>query len=100
MSRYFAVRNTVVTLLMAFAASLGCNAASRAPIPAPAADSTLAQTPGKQTAVFAGGCFWGTQSVFERVKGCLIPRPAIRVGPPQLRPTNRLVRRTRDTRSQ
>lgn len=22
-----------------------------------------------QTAVFAGGCFWGTQSVFERVKG-------------------------------
>jgi peptide-methionine (S)-S-oxide reductase len=23
----------------------------------------------KQTAVFAGGCFWGTQSVFERVKG-------------------------------
>ena len=31
----------------------------------------LAQTPGKQTAVFAGGCFWGTQSVFERVKGVL-----------------------------
>lgn len=26
---------------------------------------------GKQTAVFAGGCFWGTQAVFERVKGVL-----------------------------
>ena len=25
--------------------------------------------PAKQTAVFAGGCFWGTQAVFERVKG-------------------------------
>ncbi len=71
MFRSYTVRNTAVSLLMAFAASLGCNAASRAPIPAPAADSALAQTPGKQTAVFAGGCFWGTQSVFERVKGVL-----------------------------
>jgi peptide-methionine (S)-S-oxide reductase len=32
-------------------------------------DAPLAQTPGKKVAVFAGGCFWGTQSVFERVKG-------------------------------
>jgi peptide-methionine (S)-S-oxide reductase len=71
MSRSFVVRNTVVTLLIAFAASLGCNAADKPPIPAPTTDSALAQTPGKQTAVFAGGCFWGTQSVFERVKGVL-----------------------------
>ena len=29
-------------------------------------------TPGQQeTAVFAGGCFWGVQSVFQRVKGVL-----------------------------
>jgi peptide-methionine (S)-S-oxide reductase len=34
-------------------------------------DVSLASTPGKQTAVFAGGCFWGTQSVFERVKGVI-----------------------------
>jgi peptide-methionine (S)-S-oxide reductase len=40
-----------------------------APIPAAKVDSPLAAAPGKQTAVFAGGCFWGTQSVFERVKG-------------------------------
>jgi peptide-methionine (S)-S-oxide reductase len=32
-------------------------------------DAPLASAPGKQTAVFAGGCFWGVQSVFERVKG-------------------------------
>jgi peptide-methionine (S)-S-oxide reductase len=31
----------------------------------------LSAARGKQTAVFAGGCFWGTQSVFERVKGVL-----------------------------
>jgi peptide-methionine (S)-S-oxide reductase len=68
MSRSFVVRNTVVTLLIAFAASLGCNAADKPPIPAPTTDSALAQTPGKQTAVFAGGCFWGTQSVFDRLK--------------------------------
>jgi peptide-methionine (S)-S-oxide reductase len=44
---------------------------SRAPIPPAAMDVSLASAPGKQTAVFAGGCFWGTQSVFERVKGVL-----------------------------
>jgi peptide-methionine (S)-S-oxide reductase len=71
MSRSFAVRNTMVTLLIAFATCLGCNAADKPPIPAPSTDSALAQTSGKQTAVFAGGCFWGTQSVFERVKGVL-----------------------------
>ena len=67
----FAMRNTMGALLIAVAASTGCSAAARAPIPPPANDSALAQTPGKQTAVFAGGCFWGTQSVFERVKGVL-----------------------------
>jgi peptide-methionine (S)-S-oxide reductase len=39
------------------------------PLPAPTTDTTLAKASGKQTAVFAGGCFWGTQAVFERVKG-------------------------------
>jgi peptide-methionine (S)-S-oxide reductase len=67
----FAIRNTMVAVLIAFAASTGCSAAARAPIPPPASDSPLAQAPGKQTAIFAGGCFWGTQSVFERVKGVI-----------------------------
>ncbi len=44
-------------------------AAPSAPVPAPAADATLAAKPGKETAVFAGGCFWGVQAVFQRVKG-------------------------------
>src|SRR6202020_3059675 len=44
-------------------------AAPKAPIPPAAADATLAANPGKETAVFAGGCFWGVQAVFQRVKG-------------------------------
>lgn len=40
-------------------------------IPAPTKDTPLAAKAGKETAVFAGGCFWGVQSVFERVKGVL-----------------------------
>jgi len=47
------------------------NAAPKAPIPAAKVDLPLASMPGKQTAVFAGGCFWGTQAVFERVKGVI-----------------------------
>jgi peptide-methionine (S)-S-oxide reductase len=41
------------------------------PIPPANVDVPLASASGKQTAVFAGGCFWGTQAVFERVKGVL-----------------------------
>lgn len=49
----------------------GANAATKTPIPAAKVDLSLASTPGQQTAVFAGGCFWGTQAVFERVKGVI-----------------------------
>jgi len=63
------LRLALSTLVVALAGSAGCNAAPRSPVPAPAVDDALARSPGRQTAVFAGGCFWGTQSVFERVKG-------------------------------
>jgi peptide-methionine (S)-S-oxide reductase len=60
---------TVPTALLAFA-FIGCtHAETRTPIPAPQVDVSLSAQHGKQTAIFAGGCFWGTQSVFERVKG-------------------------------
>jgi peptide-methionine (S)-S-oxide reductase len=36
-------------------------------LPAPAIDVTPA--PGAQTVVFAGGCFWCTEAVFEELKG-------------------------------
>jgi peptide-methionine (S)-S-oxide reductase len=60
-------------LLAACAAALvvtfGLHAAERpTAIPAPA--SAVPRAPGAlQTAVLAGGCFWGTQGVFEHVKG-------------------------------
>ena len=46
-------------------------ASPNAPIPPAKVDAPLAASSSKQTAVFAGGCFWGTQAVFERVKGVL-----------------------------
>jgi peptide-methionine (S)-S-oxide reductase len=55
-----------LTVFAAFA-----SAASNPPIPPPTSDVALTQQSGKETAVFAGGCFWGVQSVFQRVKGVL-----------------------------
>jgi len=66
-----AMRAALLSLLLAFGLCDGCRAAAKTPVPPPAADAALAQASGKETAVFAGGCFWGTQSVFERVKGVL-----------------------------
>ena len=57
--------------LVAIPLARNAHAAPRAPIPAADADVPLAPAPARETAVFAGGCFWGTQSVFERVKGVL-----------------------------
>ena len=56
-------------LLFTFSATAGLHAQLKKPIPAPQSDAQLARISGRQTAIFAGGCFWGTQSVFERVKG-------------------------------
>jgi peptide-methionine (S)-S-oxide reductase len=52
--------------------TLACNAVTAAPtaaLPNPVVDAPLATTKGEQTAVVAGGCFWGLEAVFEHVKG-------------------------------
>ena len=61
-------RHAAVGLLVAVVAAVG---APKMPIPPPSTDVPLAKQSGKETAVFAGGCFWGVQSVFQRVKGVL-----------------------------
>jgi peptide-methionine (S)-S-oxide reductase len=38
-------------------------------IPPPTEDIAAASGAGTETAVFAGGCFWGVQGVFQHVKG-------------------------------
>ncbi len=63
------MRGSVVMGFTLCLAACLANAAPKTPIPPSKTDSSLASAPGKQTAVFAGGCFWGIQSVFERVKG-------------------------------
>ena len=66
----FAIRGAgaAAGLLLAVVSGL---AAPKPPIPAPSTDVPLASQPGKETAVFAGGCFWGVQSVFQRVRGVI-----------------------------
>ena len=54
--------------LGAIALSSGAANAERA-VPIPAAAQDVPRATGLQTAVLAGGCFWGMEAVFEHVKG-------------------------------
>ncbi|HKN66851.1 MAG TPA: peptide-methionine (S)-S-oxide reductase MsrA, partial [Gemmatimonadaceae bacterium] len=44
-------------------------ATGRKTAPAAIAGSALASSPRDETIVFAGGCFWGVQAVYEHVRG-------------------------------
>ena len=47
----------------------GLSVSQSAPLPLPAVDIPATSVKGPQTAVFAGGCFWGVEAVFRHVKG-------------------------------
>jgi peptide-methionine (S)-S-oxide reductase len=60
-----------VLLVALIAGSVACSSANAAgvAVPAPVLDATKTPQSGQQTAVIAGGCFWGIQAVFQHVKG-------------------------------
>ena len=67
-------RNTLfqpLTLMLALLAALACMPARPAEVGRliPAYAGTAETATGNQTAVLAGGCFWGVQGVYEHVKG-------------------------------
>ncbi len=66
----------LAALLMATVIGVACRSSVAASekvtnLPKPAVDEQMASKPGSQTAVFAGGCFWGVQGVFQHVKGVI-----------------------------
>lgn len=59
----------ILPLLAAAILSAPALAVSPNPFPDPAIDVPADSAKGPHTAVFAGGCFWGVEGVYERVKG-------------------------------
>jgi len=54
------------------ALAIACgNAGATVVLPDPRENVALAPKPARDTAVFAGGCFWGIQAVFQHVKGVI-----------------------------
>jgi peptide-methionine (S)-S-oxide reductase len=61
-------RSLAVALLLTVAGAAGSQEAPPAVIPAPALRSPHLSG-SSETALLAGGCYWGTQGIFEHVKG-------------------------------
>ena len=73
-SRRHAANGMRISIVLLVAAiGIACNQASASGgtvfLPNPAVDIPLTPTHGQQTAVVAGGCFWGIQAVFQHVTG-------------------------------
>ncbi len=69
MSHYLSLILAVSVLSTALACNAITNATADVKIPDPVVSAPLATATSEQTVVFAGGCFWGVEAVFEHVKG-------------------------------
>lgn len=58
----------LAAMTLALSACSGSLQAAEEPVNAPAS-KRIAKEAGLQTAIFAGGCFWGVEGVFSHVKG-------------------------------
>jgi len=67
-SRIKTIAATLALAACEWACRVEADAIAKA-IPAPAVDMPAAEASGLQTAVLAGGCFWGLQGMFEHVQG-------------------------------
>jgi peptide-methionine (S)-S-oxide reductase len=59
----------VVAALLFAVRAVVPTSASAVTLPDPVVDQPISAAAGQQTIVFAGGCFWGVQVVFQHVKG-------------------------------
>ena len=59
------------SLVLLGGAACPAAAQSVAPVTPPRLDVGRSQTPATEKAVFAGGCFWGVQAVFQHTKGVI-----------------------------
>jgi peptide-methionine (S)-S-oxide reductase len=72
MLRFFFRTFAILAAVLPLGRGATCSAAgATVAIPNPSVDAPLAPTKGQQTAVLAGGCFWGIQAVFEHLKGVI-----------------------------
>jgi peptide-methionine (S)-S-oxide reductase len=62
---------TAVILLIVTTLAFHSTRGSVVALPDPIINAPVPVVKGEQTAVFAGGCFWGIQAVFQHVKGVI-----------------------------
>lgn len=70
MSRFILLSTLLIGLVLAGGIRLRAGERSLT-LPSPTVDDTLNASKSQETAVIAGGCFWGIQAVFQHVRGVL-----------------------------